>query len=60
MDSGKRADLLQLAERPCNLDAPIRVWIADHKLGSRSTCSRRMVHIGVWVNGALTVLTGTT
>ena len=43
VDAVKRANLLQLAERPFDLKALIRVWIADHKLGSRFEVLQRMI-----------------
>lgn len=43
VDAVKRADLLQLAERPFDLKALIRVWIADHELGSRFDVLQRMI-----------------
>jgi hypothetical protein len=39
----KRSNLLTLAERPFDLKALIRVWIADHKLGSRFDVLQRMI-----------------
>lgn len=39
----QRANLLSLAERPFDLKALIRVWIADHKLGSRFEVLQRMI-----------------
>jgi len=39
----KRGNLLMLAERPFDLKALIRVWIADHKLGSRFEVLQRMI-----------------
>lgn len=43
VDAVKRADLLTLAERPFDLKALIRVWIADRKLGSRFEVLQRMI-----------------
>lgn len=43
VDAVKRANLLPLAERPFDLKALIRVWIADHKLGSRFDVLQRMI-----------------
>ncbi|MEG3147817.1 hypothetical protein U1839_24465 [Sphingomonas sp. RT2P30] len=43
IDAVKRANLLVLAERPFDLKALIRVWIADHKLGSRFEVLQRMI-----------------
>ncbi|MEO6946708.1 MAG: hypothetical protein ABI150_09095 [Nitrobacter sp.] len=43
VDAVKRANLLALAERPFDLKALIRVWIADHKLGSRFGVLQRMI-----------------
>ena len=45
VDAIKRADLLQLAERPFDLKALIRVWLADHKLGSRFDVLQRMIEL---------------
>lgn len=39
----KRGNLLVLAERPFDLKALIRVWIADHKLGNRFEVLQRMI-----------------
>ena len=39
----KRANLLSLAERPFDLKALIRVWLADHRLGSRFEVLQRMI-----------------
>lgn len=43
VDAIKRANLLNLAERPFDLKALIRVWIADHRLGSRFEVLQRMI-----------------
>ena len=43
VDAIKRGNLLTLAERPFDLKALIRVWIADHKLGSRFDVLQRMI-----------------
>jgi len=43
VDAIKRANLLSLAERPFDLKALIRVWIADHRLGSRFEVLQRMI-----------------
>ena len=43
VDAVKRATLLSLAERPFDLKALIRVWIADHRLGSRFEILQRMI-----------------
>lgn len=39
----KRANLLSLAERLFDLKALIRVWIADHRIGSRFEVLQRMI-----------------
>jgi hypothetical protein len=43
IDAIKRGNLLTLAERPFDLKALIRVWIADSKLGSRFEVLQRMI-----------------
>lgn len=43
VDAVKRANLLTLAERPFDLKALIKVWVADHKLGSRFEVLQRMI-----------------
>lgn len=43
VDAIKRANLLNLAERPFDLKALIRVWIADHRLGNRFEVLQRMI-----------------
>lgn len=43
VDAVKRANLLTLAERPFDLKALIRVWQADHRLGSRFDVLQRMI-----------------
>lgn len=43
LDAIKRGNLLALAERPFDLKALIRVWVADHKLGSRFDVLQRMI-----------------
>lgn len=43
IDAIKRANLLTLAERPFDLKALIRVWQADHRLGSRFEVLQRMI-----------------
>lgn len=43
IDAVKRANLLSLAERPFDLKALIRVWLADHRLGSRFEVLQRMI-----------------
>jgi hypothetical protein len=43
VDALKRANLLSLAERPFDLKALIRVWIADRRLGSRFEVLQRMI-----------------
>ncbi|WP_337180799.1 hypothetical protein [Sphingopyxis granuli] len=43
VDAVKRANLLTLAERPFDLKALIRVWIADRRLGSRFEVLQRMI-----------------
>lgn len=45
VDAITRANLLNLAERPFDLKALIRVWIADHKLGSRFEVLQRMIEL---------------
>ena len=45
VDAIKRANLLTLAERPFDLKALIRVWLADHKLGSRFEVLQRMIEL---------------
>lgn len=47
VDAVKRADLLTLAERPFDLKALIRVWIADHRLGSRFEVLQRMIALQI-------------
>lgn len=43
VDAIRRANLLSLAERPFDLKALIRVWLADHRLGSRFEVLQRMI-----------------
>lgn len=43
VDAVNRANLLALAERPFDLKALIRVWQADHRLGSRFEVLQRMI-----------------
>lgn len=43
IDALKRANLMNLAERPFDLKALIRVWLADHRLGSRFEVLQRMI-----------------
>jgi hypothetical protein len=43
VDSIKRANLLTLAERPFDLKALIRTWIADRRLGSRFRVLKRII-----------------
>ena len=43
VDAVKRANLLSLADRPFDLKALIRVWVADHQLGSRFGVLQRMI-----------------
>lgn len=43
IDAIRRSNLLTLAERPFDLKALIRVWMADHKLGSRFDVLQRMI-----------------
>jgi hypothetical protein len=43
LDAIKRGNLLTLAERPFDLKALIRVWIADGELGSRFEVLQRMI-----------------
>jgi hypothetical protein len=43
VDALKRRRLLLLAERPFDLKALIKVWIADHALGSRFEVLQRMI-----------------
>jgi hypothetical protein len=45
VDAIKRANLLTLAERPFDLKALIRVWLADHRLGSRFEVLQRMIEL---------------
>ena len=40
-----RGDLSPLAERPFDLKALIRVWLSDHKLGSRFEVLQRLVDL---------------
>lgn len=52
----KRGNLLTLAERPFDLKALIRVWIADRKLGSRFEVLQRMVGLQLEPISAATAL----
>lgn len=45
VDAIKRGNLLTLAERPFDLKALIRVWIADRKLGSRFDVLQRLISL---------------
>ena len=47
VDAIKRANLLRLAERPFDLKALVRVWIADHRLGSRLDVLPRMIELQI-------------
>ncbi len=54
VDAIKRANLLSLAERPFDLKALIRVWIADHRLGSRFEVLQRMIALQLEPPSAVT------
>ncbi|AOI43260.1 hypothetical protein [Burkholderia oklahomensis] len=56
VDAVKRANLLTLAERPFDLKALIRVWIADHRLGSRFEVLQRMIALQIKPQSAATGL----
>jgi hypothetical protein len=43
IDALKRANLMSLAERPFDLKALIRVWLADHRIDSRFEVLGRMI-----------------
>lgn len=45
VDAVTRANLHNLAERPFDLKALIRVWLADHKLGSRFEVLQRLIEL---------------
>ena len=45
VDAIKRANLLNLAERPFDLKALIRVWLVDHRLDNRFEVLQRMIEL---------------
>ena len=56
VDAIKRAHLISLAECPFDLKALIRVWIADHKLGSRFEVLQRMIALQLEPLSAVTAV----